>query len=142
MNLSVIDEMCLRLRNAGLWDNSLGDSLSYIISQIKKLEEWSQYEITPGAHIRRPLQTWDDCKNVLVALSASRWSSFSDIAAPVEACLTLAVLLYYWKEKGMPVPSDIRGMMHGAICVEWKTPKYDFVIIDKNGLSFTMPKEQ
>lgn len=135
---TVVDEMARRLRNAGLWDNNLGDGLAMLKSRLESLERFGKYEGWDYAAIRRPLADWATCRKLLAVISASRFQTFTDIPAPVEACLTLAVLLDRWERNGVPVPSDLRGMAHGAICVEWSKPARS-LIIDGCGVHGEVP---
>lgn len=119
VDYSILDEMASRLRNAGAWDNAVADGLAMLKDRIRVLEQHSRFERYEEGKVQRPLKSWEDCRKVLAAIAASRWSTFSDIAAPVESVLTVAVLLDRWEREGVPVPSDLRVLMHGAICVEW-----------------------
>lgn len=127
---TVVDEMARRLRNAGLWDNNLGDGLAMLATRLESLERFGRYEGWDYGQIRRPLADWAACRKLLAVISASRFQTFTDIPAPVEACLTLAVLLEKWQfgDIPVPVPSDIRGMAHGAIVVEWSKPACSMII--------------
>ena len=120
MDLSVLDEMASRLRAADCWDNNLGDGCRVLKEQIAMLERLTKYERWNVDAIKRPLQTWEQCRKLLLVITSSRTVTFSDIPAPINCCLQLAVLLYQWEQARRPCPADIRGMMHGAICVEWE----------------------
>jgi hypothetical protein len=135
---TVVDEMARRLRNAGLWDNNLGDGLAMLSAKLEAQERFWRYEGWDYDKIRRPLASWEQCRQLLAVISASRFQTFTDIPAPVEACLDLAVLLAGWEVSGMPVPSDIRGMAHGAIAVEWSKPACS-VILDGAGVHGNVP---
>lgn len=138
IDTSVIDEMARRLRNAGLWDNQLGDGLAMLAARIETLERFGRFEGWNYREIRRPLADWAACRKLLAVIAARRWRTFTDIPAPVEACLTLAVLLDRWEREGVKVPSDIRGMMHGAIAVEWEKPP-QYLILDGQGIHGDTP---
>jgi len=121
-DLSVLEEVALRLRAAGAWDNRLGDGIACLRERIALLERWARFERVAEGSIRRPLRTWQDCRIVCLAIARHRTSTFADIAAPVEVCLELAIRLYRWEQEVAPIPSDIRCMMHGAIAIEWSKP--------------------
>ena len=95
---TVVDEMARRLRNAGLWDNNLGDGLAMLKAKLESLERFGRYEGWDYDKIRRPLASWEQCRQLLAVISASRFTTFSDIPAPVSACLNLAVFLYRWEK--------------------------------------------
>lgn len=119
---SVIQEMAARLRNAGLWDHSLGDGLIALKARLTLLENLCRYEGFAYDRIPRPLQSWEDCRRLAVVLTASRSYTFTELPAPINACLNLAVALYRWEQEGEQIPSDIRGMDQGGIGVEWSKP--------------------
>ena len=129
LDLSVLTEMAGRLRAPGLWDDNLGDGVLLLKQRISSLVRFGKYERWAHDTIRRPLESWHACRKLLAVIAASRWVTFSDIPAPVEDCLTLAVLLDRWERAVVPVPDDIRGMMHGAISVEWRKPAGGIVLM-------------
>lgn len=133
IDTTVVGEMARRLRNAGLWDNHLADGLALLAARIETLERFGRFEGWNYREIRRPLADWAACRKLLAVIASRRWATFSDIPAPVEACLTLAVLFDKWEREGVKVPSDIRGMMHGAIAVEWEKPA-QYLILDGCGI--------
>lgn len=128
IDLSVIPEMAKRLRAAGLWDNNLAEGCIALERRIAALERFSKYEGWNYGEIRRPLKSWQDCRRLLEVIAGSRWVTFSDVPAVVGDCLTLAVLLDRWERAEVPVPDDMRGMMHGAIAVEWRDPVGGIII--------------
>ena len=125
---SVLEEMALRLRACGGWDNTIADGIAQLKDRIALLERWGRFERHAEDKVRRPLKSWADCRAVLLAITRSRISTFSDIAAPIETCLKLAVWLDRQERNGGSVPSDIRCMMHGAVAVEWEKP-YKSIIV-------------
>lgn len=137
MDVSVLDEMATRMRAAGIWDNRLGDSLQFLLRRIELLEEFSKFEQFEVRTIRRPLDSWKSCRDVLLAITQSRRSTLSEWPAPLTACLNLAVNLALWERDGVPQPTDIRGMSHGGIAVEWKDKS---VIFDGNGIVGEVPE--
>lgn len=129
VDLSVIDEMARRLRSVEAWDNRLGDGVALLKARIETLDRFSRFEGFNYREIRRPLKTWEDARRVLVVIAAQRFRTFTDIPAPVEYCLTCAVLFDRWEKEGRTPPEDVRGMMHGDICVEFA--KGDFVLVSE-----------
>lgn len=140
MDLSILNEMAGRLRNVGLWDNNLADGINLLERQISLLERHISYEGFNYEKIRRPLKSWEDCRRVLLCISQSRFSTFSDIAAPVECCLNLAVCLYKWEKQNIKIPTDIRGIMYGGISVEWSKPA-QYVIFHRGGIDGEPPTQ-
>ena len=118
VDYSVLDEMARRLRSMGGWDNVLGDGIVLLKSRIDLLERFSRFESFVHEEIKRPLQTWEDCRKLLTRITASRACTFSDVPIPVELCLKVAVLLYQWEKDSKPIPHDIRGSMMGHLFVE------------------------
>jgi hypothetical protein len=121
-DLSVISEMARRLRNAGLWDNTLGDGVAFLKDRIQLLERFGKFEGFAYDTIKRPLQTWQDCRDLLCVITSQYRTTFTDIPAGVDSCLRLAVLLDRWEKGKARMPTDIRLMLHGSIAIEWSNP--------------------
>lgn len=136
MDHSILSEMARRLRSAERWDNAIADKLQFYTKRVDDLEAAVRVPVpSDGAgyrEIRRPLASWEDCRRVVAAIAGSRTSSIC--GGDVESCLTLAVLLYRWQEKGLQVPSDVRSMDTGAVAVEWDKKNGDRMVIIQHGV--------
>ena len=125
---SVLDEVALRLRASGGWDNSVADGIAQLKDRVAHLERWTKFTRHAEDKVKRPLRSWADCRKVLLSITQYRTSTFSDIAAPVEVCLKLAVQLAEWERTEATVPTDIRCLIHGAVVVEWSDPYRTLIV--------------
>lgn len=141
---TVIEEMARRLRGAGLWDNRLGDGLAMLAARVEVLERFGRFDghaYEDGEKFKkidRPLKSWTDARKLLTVVCSFRLFTFTEQPASVADCLLLAVLLDRWERAGVPLPSDVRTMMAGAVAVEWEKP-YRVVMVDRGSTLGDVP---
>lgn len=134
MDHSVIDEMATRLRSAGRWDNRLADRVGFYVRQVGALAAHVETTALPQAadygSVRRPLEDYEACRTVLLAITTCR----STVRPDAASCLTLAVLLDRWEQEWADPPSNIRLMDVGGIAVEWDKDRGDRQVIIHHGV--------
>lgn len=147
-DLSVLNEMAARLRACGKWDNKIADSLMFLKRRIRLMEEFHRYEGIAYKEIKRPFESWEDCKRVLVLIGGSKMHTLSEFEVPIHCLLTAANCLLMWenavtwgmRSSEVPLPDDIRALPYGDIVVDWG--KQGGVIIGRGGVTGDVPKDK
>ena len=123
-------EVAVVLRAADLWQNRYSDAYQAVHRDIVRLEN-ERREHVPLPEVRRPLSTWKDADNVLMAIIRAPRGLESGVMfeVPCYAILWLSRQFWAWQQAGVEPPVNVRVMQFGNLCVEWKHRKA-YLIVD------------